>query len=261
MNNSIKITIILGIVTSFFPVYPMSEEREMFFVIKTKDLKNLNPIENMSELPFKCPGEQPAYIFSEKSQSRTPEIDLLLADRALTLSLAAIKICNESNKKKNAETLETIRKAIGEGIPITSQYSIRNITPQDAIKYDILSSGSSTKEIVVSGDNPAPCPLLKKIVISANNDYFLQKKDLIPDTPVLAQIKKCINELCRNKVHKHSTHTAIFSAIFQGERDRKKRLSDICDKLKIECLPEFNDKEREKLFAEAEQKFHEEQQS
>ncbi len=174
MKNSVKITIVLGIVASFFPVYPMSGGREISFVIKTKELKNVNPIGNMSMLLFECPGEPPACSFSEKGQFY-PEVDLFLADEGLALSLAAIKICNEHSKKKNDVTLKTIRKAIGEGIPITSQYSIRNITPLDGATSQFL-SGSLPRTIVFSDDNSGPCPLLKTIVVSPNHDYFIQKR-------------------------------------------------------------------------------------
>ena len=240
MKINVKITIILGTITSFFPVYPMKISREAslevpHYSLSKKDLKDVNPILNINDLTFHTNSSDPIF-----------EDNPLFKDGGLALFLTTMKVLEEPDKTKNAKTLKTIYNAVNQKIPVISQYTI-----------DTKSSF-----------------FVHRVIISPHSHNCT--------TPVLMLIKNLIDEFCTNTHHNFCMNKAIFSAIFQGERDRKERLkkqldsdltTDIRNELAIEVpesitsvifsfLPESDvDEERTRYFEEAEKKFHEEQQS
>ncbi len=228
MKNSVKITIVLGIVASFFPVYSMMPG---VYSLEERTLKTVNPLSDMNDLKI-----------SHSLNPNGPRIsddDPFFANKGLALSLAAIKILEESDKAKNKKTLETIRNSISQGTSVSSNMFI---IKSSWTNYRVI-------EIVTSKESYS---------VFTSIEYWITMKGFM------------------DKDKKN----AIFTAIFQGERDRKKQATylrntlptDIHNKLAIKvptdvlfiilsCLPGFNvDEDRTRCIEQAEKKFHEEQQ-
>ena len=240
MKNSVKITIVLGIVASFFPVHPMMPG---MYCLEERTLKTGNPLLNMNDLKISHS--------VDPNGPRISDDDPFFADTGLALSLAAIKILEESDKAKNKKTLETIRNSISQGTPVSSNMFI-------------IKSSSTNYEVILFSTSTEFYSVFDPI------EYWIK-------APVSMSLK---NWLTRKGFMGKDKKNAIFRAIFQGERERKERLTyirdelptDIYDKFAIEvptdllfiilsCLPGFNvDEERTRLIEQAEKKFHEEQQ-
>jgi len=251
MKNSVKITIVLGVVTSFFPVHPMAPS---CYFVEINELKQTNPLLHMKNLHIIEEYNNRLVSVPTTYKNGLPEVlnartkirndDPLYTDRGLALGLTAFRVLKELDRVKNKETLKTICDAVSEGTPVTS-------------KCVILSHRFKNSVSILPDEN--------LISIFGSIEYLFGCPPL------------CTNSDDR-KVDKKRLW---MNAIFQGEDNRKERLAyirgeltiDIHDKFAIEVpedvtsvilsfLPESNvDEERTRLIKQAEQKFHEELQS
>jgi len=248
MKNSVKIITILGIVASFFPVYPMIESNRYLF--KKENLKIVNPLSDMNDLKISH-----EYFNGPPISDDNP----LFADKALALSLAAIKILGESNKAKNKKVLKTIRDSVSQGTPVSFNKYITTLNYLELIKITPSEESYSVFTSIAYGIETSVSITPKRWLMSRLPTNWIRKKWF------MGKDKK----------------NALFAAVFQGERKRKERLiyirnglpTDIRDKLKIEVpedlisiilslLPESNvDEDRTRCIEQAEKKFHEEQKS
>ena len=90
MKNNVKITIILGAITSFFSVYPM--EIPDYYTFEQPNLKHVNPLSNMHTLG----------IFRIiNGTTPIPKDDPLFTNKSVALSLTVARVLKESDKVKN----------------------------------------------------------------------------------------------------------------------------------------------------------------
>ena len=126
MINTIKVIVIFGIVTPFFPVCSMTENnfdggKADYYVVKEDGLEQINPLSCMKNLPMK------GYFYSplSKLKIRRPEpFRCNKSDRGLALIFTAAKLLGEPNEVKEKEILKTVKKAASEGISVTSKYNV-----------------------------------------------------------------------------------------------------------------------------------------
>ena len=135
MKNVIKIIVIFGIVTSFFPVYPMTEPvayeimgprvHEIMephsYCVGLHDLDQKNPFLDMNDLNIWYHGDD---LLSYVS-SNIPSNHSLRADGGLPLMLAALQIDRTEDSGRKEEILETIYDALCKGRRITSDYVVQ----------------------------------------------------------------------------------------------------------------------------------------
>jgi len=263
MKNSVKITIVLGIVTYFFPVYPMATSSSClascnWHVEKNKS-EQTNPLLHMNNLHIPDGGSTLIHVTRDLDTSEVFDIrfldsrtkirddDPLYTDKGLALSLAVFKVLKESDRIKNEETLKTICDAVSEGTPVISKNSVI----VSSIRFEpsgttIYPRQNHPISIFNSIEDWFKCPSLFPFHFANSDDKKVDKTRL------------------------------LMEAIFKGEHNRKEQLAYIQDKLatdiKIEiprdiisvlvkCLQSNVGEERTRLIEEAEQKFKEEQQS
>ena len=231
MKNSIKIVAIVGIITSFFSVYPMTEEVD--YLTREIELRKTNPLLKMSQLCIWHSGRHPRKGFKVRKN------DPLYTNKGLALSLTAARSFLELGKEENEKTLKTICDAVGEGTPVTSKYAVQ------IDGFGIFPS-QNFFSIFALGEDLAKKP--KKYPWTRLNRLADKKRLLI----------KAIFQGYRNQQKKFA-------------RIRKKLIDGVRDELKIEIpedlmslivsyLPEYyTSKESRALIKEAEQKFNEEQ--
>ena len=116
MKNSIKAIIILGIVTSFFSVYPMEVEPDYYSL----DLSTLKGQDILSRNSFRADwrSKKPS-IFCKRP---VPLEHPIHKDRALALILTALKVFEETDRVENEKTLESVCDAVRDGIPVMSHF-------------------------------------------------------------------------------------------------------------------------------------------
>ncbi len=266
MKNSVKITIALGIVTSFFSVHPMAGPVILIhptaapnsYLVGVDELEQTNPLLDMNNLHITDDGPTPIHITykngtSEVLNARTRVRDdhPLYTDKGLALSLTALKVLKESDRIKNKKTLKTICDAVSEGTPVTSKYTAHMPNRSDFESSVRISPSQNPISIFKSIEDLFKYPSLYPFLFANSDGKKVDKKRL------------------------------LMEAIFQGNRNRQERLAYIRDELTtdirntleievpkdltpiiIEYLPESNvSQERTRLIEQAEQKFDEEQQS
>ncbi len=118
MNNSIKIVTIVGIITSFFSVYPMTEVA--YYSIGKIELRKTNPLLKMSQLGIWHKGQHPRKGFDIKKD------DPLYTDKGLALSLTAARFfLKHLGEKEEKKSLKTIYDTVSKGTPVTSKYAVQ----------------------------------------------------------------------------------------------------------------------------------------
>jgi len=185
-----KITI-LGIVTYFFLAHPMFEQD--YYVVKEKALKQTNPLLGMGSLyrtveEYDC---QDYRFFRRNTSIRT--------DRGLALILTAVKFLGERDEAENEKTLQTIRDAVSDGIPVISNYAV-SLRSGDLYNWLIEPSQKATSIFESTKD----CFGNRSIV---ENDRF-------------------------DSVNKERLW---MKTVFQGHRERQKQFDCICDE-SIACV-------------------------
>lgn len=115
MKNSIKIITVLGIVTSFFSVYPM-EVKPDYYLLDPSTLKGENPLDHSSFRARWKKGKEASNVQAVSSE------DLIHKDIPLALMLTALKVSKETSDEENGKTLETINDAVRNGIPLMSHF-------------------------------------------------------------------------------------------------------------------------------------------
>ena len=240
MKNSIKTVTILGIITSFFPVHPMELAPQPFYCLRTEDLKKINPLSDMNKLSI-YPNR--FAVPRDTGLTSIPNDSPLFAQEGLALKLTAIKYL----EKPDVQTLEVIRTAIGKGIPITSEHYV---TPNVDVKYiRIFPSPTTPISVFESIKNWLKC---------------VDKTPYVPTNGTINQniVSELITIIFRDEHKRQEGFVRI----------RKEWRDYIRNKLKINIpkdlmhlislyLSEHNNEKRRALIKQAEQEFHEEQQS
>jgi len=112
MKNHIKMIIIFGIVSSFFPVYTMVAPNG--YMLEPDSLKYVNPLLNMKKLT----------VFPLTGGYNISDEDPFFNRKEVALKLTIVKFF-EKSAAADKETLETICDAVSRGIPITSKHLIQ----------------------------------------------------------------------------------------------------------------------------------------
>ena len=196
-------------------------------------LKQKNPLLHMNNFSIE--------IDNNADCRSTSKDDPIHKDKGLDLSLTAVRLVAELDEIKNKETLETIRKAVREEIPITSKYAVQSV---EHGSFVFISPRESSISIFTFIEN-----LFEHSPLHANNNPVDKKR-------------------------------LWMKAIFQGHRDRQETLAWIRDELKthvhstleidipkdiilfilLPYLQEDNEEERTELIKQAKTKFDREQQ-
>ena len=239
MKNFIKIIVTLGIVTSFFPMYSMENrpEGELYYSIKMKDLKTINPLTDMSKLAI-------YQGFSQNTNSVSISgDDPLLTDEDLALRLAVMKVLAESDSEENNKILEAIGIAVGRGMPIISKHFLSY--GDSGISLVCGLSGAKPESLFTNINQHARKVLKSKSRISAQiegewskmgGDVFRLKTQSESAQPfplfLLSQKEeewelayKAGEAIVYGEMVGNKTIRQLMNTIFEGEDERQKRLT------------------------------------
>ena len=291
MKNTIKVIITLGIVTYFFPMYSMENrpEGELYYSIKIKDLKTINPLTDMSKLAI-------YQGFSQNTNSVSISgDDPLLTDEDLALRLAVMKVLAESDSEENNKTLEAIGIAVGRGMPIISKYSLFEHdygdfwisferSKFDAEPESVFTSTEQHVERVVRYNSPVLVKIYEKSQKIWTEEICLRmrSKSAQPahsllsdfDQKELERAYKAGEIITYGEIIRNKTINQLMTTIFKGEDERQKRLTytrnalkiNVPEELKINVpediislilsfLPKHRNEEEIALIAKAKRKF------
>jgi len=148
MKNAVKIFFTLGIVISFFPVYPMDIEESTtnfsYPSLTLDELKNADPLRDMNEIVFK----KRARFGSSHSMSMPKGF----INEGLAFKLAVIRVLEgEFHKKKQDQALKAISAAVALGIPLVSQHTIEYFFPAPWISIKSNVDSFSIFEVIKIG--------------------------------------------------------------------------------------------------------------
>ena len=266
MKKSIKIITILGIVTSFFPVYSMEDIRSICYPVNKDDLKNrrlfvceddlkkINPLSGTDKLP----------IYHEMVLLPIESSGLLrITEECLFTKLAAIRLLEGLDSENNDEILKTICTAVSRETPIVSW-------PCEFVGTSgtLISLDSDPSSIFEDIKNWFYQSLLIKYIEAGHvlNAIFSSNQSSSNQWQGDADVNVACDAVTRREMMNHPIYNPLMNALFRGEDERQERSwrAYIHDKLKINISIDLvnlihsfslDDKKRIKLFTKAKEEF------